>query len=66
MTTNSCSISGVPRMHQTNVLLTALSGLNLDIEQNAISNPSGRENSKVPANSLQFSKNPTASSKLTC
>ncbi|EEG37287.1 hypothetical protein EUBHAL_00836 [Anaerobutyricum hallii DSM 3353] len=57
-TTKSWSISGVPLIIQTKVLLSHFNGLNFDIEQNVITNPSGNARSNVIKNSSMLIMNP--------
>ena len=58
--TNICNISGVPRSTHTIVLDTILSGANLLIEQNAISNPKGIANIRVEMNIITDDENPSS------
>jgi hypothetical protein len=57
-TTMTCSMSGVPRMTQTNVLVTARTVRHRLIEQNDKARPSGSEHASVTAKVRQVSPNP--------
>ena len=61
----SCIISGVPRIIQTKVLVSALTGLNFDIEPNEIISPRGRAPTRVIANSRRVTKKPSFSASIT-
>ena len=61
-----CSISGVPRMIQTNVLTAPRRGAQRLMEPNATTSPSGRENTSVQKKSSQLSRNaPERRSRIT-
>ena len=46
-------------MIQTNIFVIHFNGLNFDIDPNDTKSPSGSAKSKVRANSLQFTPNPS-------
>ena len=65
MTTKSWSISGVPRMTQTNVLTRYRSGLNFDMEPNVIISPSGIAPSSVRMKASPFYRKASNRSRVT-